>query len=70
MRVGPSVVPGSTWGESGALSGAWECLGAPGVRMGPSVGPGSNWGESGALSGARGTRGEGGALSGARGHLG
>ena len=27
VRVGPSVGPGGTWGENGALSGAWERLG-------------------------------------------
>ena len=53
MRMGPSVGPRSTWGESRALSGAREHLG---IEWGPKWGqgvPGSTWGENGAHSGAR-----------------
>ena len=80
MRVGPSVGPGSTWGESGTLSRAWEHLGrewssqwgqgAPGVKVGPSVGPRTPGVRVGPSVGPGSTWGEGGALSGAREHLG
>ena len=34
MRVGPSVGPGSTWVESGALSGARDTWGENGALSG------------------------------------